>query len=727
MMSARSKVMPRTKPMPAGPSALALAFALALGSLAWGARGAAHPRLQSAAGPILPVGQIGGMLGPLAVPLDHDGRSVWVGVGARVVRYEADEAGTLHATWRSEPAVGRITALASDGEHLVAAAGEFTAEAFVLAWRIGPGVEPRRIGQRSVPEHVNDISLADGIAWLAGTSHVRAIDPVTLEPLPMDHPAVEVLEGRGGYVNQVQVVGEQVWAMAGPRIALILRPEDDPREISLGVLHGGPIGAASLPRLLELPGFASHLAIVGDTAWVAGKHTGLLSLSLTDPERPAIVARHRLPGGEQDPTIVGDLALHGDQVLLAADGLRVFDGSDPTAPRLLSHLPGPTGSGIAAADDVAWLTDGQGALRRVDLEDPAAPRETAMSTLAPHAPWRVAILDDVLWVVDRADPFTRDDVLRAIDISEPGEARLLPHQLEGLNDVRALLAAGGRLVAIEAGGDLVLIDPPDGDGDTPRVVLRRSVASGGTAPFQGVADASENRVVLGTPTGLMVVEDVQGEPRFYPNTRINGPAQAIALLGDQAWVLTTPNIAGAPNDLVVLDLSRPGLPPLLRQTAFARMAAIDAAGSIVAIGTVDAGLILVDGRRTDTVRELGKLDVEGWPMAVHIDGGEVWLAIRQMTADQSQSFEQLWRIDIGLPEQPNEAGRSALLGSVDDLVLSRGLVAAARGRAGLFLYGERRPAPTATASPSPTATALPTPTVPSPSRVLALPWVRPGR
>lgn len=137
------------------------------------------------------------------------------------------------------------------------------------------------------------------------------------------------------------------------------------------------VALAEMPWLVahhSLPGAAHGVALAGGYAYLAYEN-GLLALDVSDPADPVETARVPLPHCANDVTIDGGYAY------LAADGLRLFDLTDPAQPRRAGHFKTTFCSfAVAVRNDRAYFADvfcemgGCGStLHIVDVRDPGEP------------------------------------------------------------------------------------------------------------------------------------------------------------------------------------------------------------------------------------------------------------------------------------------------------------------------------------------------------------------
>lgn len=257
----------------------------------------------------------------------------------------------------------------------------------------------------------------------------------------------------------------------------------------LAVLRPGP--AAPQPAsVLELPGRALSVAVVGDTAYVAAGPGGLRVVDLTDASRPreqgtALALHH-----------VRDVAVRSGVAYVAAadEGLVAIDVSDPDAPREIGDLfTGGFAYGLEILGSTAYVADGWGGLRVIDLVDPRRPR--LVGTLRTHG-WAmdVAVRGGLAYVAAGAQG------LLVVDVADPAS----PATVGGI-------PLSGQLAArVIVDGDLAYVaDPFEG---LQLVDVRSPAKPGPVATWQpllgaeGIAVADGYAYVAGSRSGLVVVD-----------------------------------------------------------------------------------------------------------------------------------------------------------------------------------------------------------------------------
>lgn len=162
----------------------------------------------------------------------------------------------------------------------------------------------------------------------------------------------------------------------------------------------------------DTPGLATHIAIAGQTAFVADHRAGGLQIiDVTNKVSPRFVASHvsgstavmialgdglaavgylegiielvdvatpllpTLLGSYTTPGPPRDAHFEGDLLYVAESrsGLIVLDIANPSSPRLVSSTAADRPVGLAKREDVVYLADGSSGLRTFDVADPSAP------------------------------------------------------------------------------------------------------------------------------------------------------------------------------------------------------------------------------------------------------------------------------------------------------------------------------------------------------------------
>jgi hypothetical protein len=225
--------------------------------------------------------------------------------------------------------------------------------------------ELTQVGQSDpLPGLVNDITLVDDLAYVAGDAGLQVLDlsaptePRSIGGLPTALTA-----------EYVAVQDDIAYLLAGRR------------QTGAGQLYLIDIADPTSPRqmaALDLSAFPNGLAL-GSAVLYIGQGDGLRVFDVSDPTNPVEISQISSYGG------INQLALQGQYLYLGySGGLAVFDVSDPAKPSEASHTSANVGliSALTVAGDWLYLADGfcefgncGGNLRLMDLADPINPTE----------------------------------------------------------------------------------------------------------------------------------------------------------------------------------------------------------------------------------------------------------------------------------------------------------------------------------------------------------------
>tara|TARA_R110002072_G_scaffold150953_5_gene299891 strand:+ start:19758 stop:20510 length:753 start_codon:yes stop_codon:yes gene_type:complete len=125
------------------------------------------------------------------------------------------------------------------------------------------------------------------------------------------------------------------------------------------------VGHAPNP-MLDLLDDPRRYVIVGTTAYVANLDRGLMTLDMTDPEKPVLIGQYNTPGISLGVTMVGSTVFVAD----GFGGLVVVDARNPAELVLLGQQDS-TGYayGVSVINDRAYLTQFGAPPQEIDLLD----------------------------------------------------------------------------------------------------------------------------------------------------------------------------------------------------------------------------------------------------------------------------------------------------------------------------------------------------------------------
>lgn len=210
---------------------------------------------------------------------------------------------------------------------------------------------------------------------------VSACVLLTLLALNLSGPAiaqqdqgVELVSQIGGGANGVAIQGPHAYVGVGPR--LVILDIDDPA-------RPGMAGQTEV-----LAGIVRRVAVDGDYAYLADGANGLRIIDISDPTAPSDAGPYDTAAVAAEVVVVGGLAYVADVV----SGLHIIDISDPTNPTEVGNLDFPDIiEGIAVVGHHAYVTAYRGAdLRVIDIASPAVPTEVSSLDL-PGTPGILAV------------------------------------------------------------------------------------------------------------------------------------------------------------------------------------------------------------------------------------------------------------------------------------------------------------------------------------------------
>jgi hypothetical protein len=234
-----------------------------------------------------------------------------------------------------------------------------------------------------------------------GNSGHAGIASVTVESFT---PAPLTCLGLQGFANGVDVAGSYAYVAAGG--------------VGLHVVDVSILATPFVVGHLDTPGNANDVRVAGNVAYVADA-TGVLSVDIHDPARPALVGRLPIaPGGS-----AARLALRGNLAYVADFGgwLRILDVSNPAQLQELSALPlAGQPRAVDLSDRYAVVACGTAGIQVVDVSDPRHPvalGATAVRPFGTSGAASVAVRDRLAYIAD--GPLWWSGGLKVVDFRDP--------------------------------------------------------------------------------------------------------------------------------------------------------------------------------------------------------------------------------------------------------------------------------------------------------------------
>jgi hypothetical protein len=332
------------------------------------------------------------------------------------------------------------------------------------------GLEVVDVSQPKTPKHVGSWRTAGtetGITWsgshvaVAG-DHVYVADrQAGLRIVDVSSPGAPKEVGSfktGSYARAVAVVNQRALVLAGGLRIVDVSDPKQPREVgSLKTIPGGEAVAdlAASERFACVYGAVRKASpnpayggvrVIDLSNPVAPKvvYPGPLVETLNDSFAVALQGNHAFIAGVPAPAVPGQPYSGGVELSIA-------DLADPARPAITGStdlLPPPV-TDIAALGDHAYVANGRGGLRVVNVADRAAPREIA-SFLGPDPIKALAFSDQLLLA-------STDRGLLVLDVSNPAH----PRQVTTYDTAGAApaLAMAGKFACVTMGdGSLEILD-----------------------------------------------------------------------------------------------------------------------------------------------------------------------------------------------------------------------------------------------------------------------------
>jgi hypothetical protein len=199
---------------------------------------------------------------------------------------------------------------------------------------------------------------------------------------------------------------------------------------------------------VSIPGYANHVEISGNYAYVAAGSAGLQVVDISDRKNPQVVAALALAGNADGLKVVGQYAY----VAAGTAGLQIVDISAPLAPVLKSSFStGDEVWDLRVSGGMAYVANGNSGIMAINVSNPAAP--AALGSLALSGFTKGVALDtsrNLMVAVGSAGLFT-------IDVTTPGSPALLG-SLNWYGDARAVAVQGNFAFVADVQTGLTSVD-----------------------------------------------------------------------------------------------------------------------------------------------------------------------------------------------------------------------------------------------------------------------------
>lgn len=170
-------------------------------------------------------------------------------------------------------------------------------------------------------------------------------------------------------------------------------------------------------------GFASYIAMSGQTVVTTGGGSGCTFLDVSDPASPQMIHHMKLPWSMNELYVSGDLGFTG------SNGFRVFDISDKSAPEQIGYHE-TAGSLVAVSGETAVYIPksmgGNNPVNIMDVSDPENPVKRG-TYMAPVMTYDIDLVDQYAFIACWWDGF------RVVDFSDPDNPALAAHEFGWVN------------------------------------------------------------------------------------------------------------------------------------------------------------------------------------------------------------------------------------------------------------------------------------------------------
>lgn len=449
----------------------------------------------------------------------------------------------------------------------------------------------------------------------------------------------------------------------------------------------------------RLPGPARGAALAEGYAYLVYEN-GLTVLDLSgvlDPQNPTQpVETARIPL----PQCGADVVVEGGHAYVAADGLRVYDLSDPAQPRQVGQFKSFfCASALAVQDDRAYLTDvfcefGScgSTLHIVDVSDPARPTEVD-TWLSQSAVEDVAVYNQVVYLASWQKGVEAVDVAGIVHPRNPADPRFL-NAYGTLGLVTDVVVDGGfAYVSDGALSGLRVLDLAT----SPRGRVWPKVR--GTAGMRWAGGYTVTHGLAYVPVwneGIRIVDVRDPDAPQELSVQDIGMAVQAVVSGNLAYVSVY-------DGLVVLDVPamfdshEPTAPHVRSKMALSGEAiglAVREGAAYVAVAGVNGSekgtLYVIDVWDPDSPKQIGAVGIEGRGLRVTLTGGLACIAVLDWSSMTPKGGVQV--VDVSEPAQPRSVAFLALPVGAFDVQVSGQYAFIAGGEAGVYVADLSDPA-----------------------------------
>jgi WD40 repeat protein len=479
--------------------------------------------------------------------------------------------------------------------------------------------------------------------WLAsiGDDGVIRVWRVTAQ-----ESTIEPVGQIGGDSEALAVVGQYLYLGIGPRVQVFdLSNPKNPRFV-------GQTGI--------LPGIVKSIIADGEHLYILAESGFLILLGINNPTNPQIKASLELSTPVQGLAVMDGIAY----IAGGHSGLQVIDVSDPARLHHLSWIDtGFDAYAVAAVGDYLYVTgqydteqfvtDFKGGLQVIEISNPTSPRVVGALDL-PYFAQAIVIFEDFAYLASNG--------LRVIDISEPSAPRQVSaHEEEYFYDDLAILD-GYAFLSTSQYGDIVpqprmirsVVDIRNPDHPKP-VDLPTQINHFSRSASGRLISFHEDLIYTVAEGGLRVLEAKSLQPMVESNL--------VTFVADIAVSDAYAYIVNGFDTLNIINLGNPGEPTSLgayRCAGCLALYAVAVADDLVYLGFWDGGIHVVDVRDKNFPTFVTYLDTEGGALSIAADSNYLYV----IPDISDHALRPHFRIfDVQNPARPIEIGAIGLSGN----------------------------------------------------------------